>query len=282
LLAFDAGEIDFTYLTADEVERAEQNPNATVIPGPSQVDNGIQFNPAINPVFGEPKFRQAVLYAINRQAIVDSLYNGNGTLVPCLYGNPLYIPDDIERYDYDPEKAKALLAEIGVDPAALGPIVFDTYYNDQLSLDVMTAIQTDLAAIGLTVEIQQMDGPAWTKRYYDDKASVMSFFGGANGADPNRAVDYFYSTSKPGNVYDYNNSEFDALLDQGGQEMDPEARALIYQEACRVMGQDLPWIFLWETVRYGYVSNRIQNFVFTPAPGGGSYYDQAELWSIKQ
>jgi peptide/nickel transport system substrate-binding protein len=160
--------------------------------------------------------------------------------------------------------------------------VLDTYYNDQLSLDVMTAIQTDLAAIGLTIEIQQMDGPAWTKRYYDDKASVMSFFGGANGADPNRAVDYFYSTSKPGNVYDYNSPELDKLLDQGGQEMDPAKRAVIYQEACRVMGQDLPWIFLWETVRYGYVSNRIQNFVFTPAPGGGSYYDQAELWSIKQ
>ena len=282
LLAFDKGEIDFTYLTADEVERAKQNPNATVIPGPSQVDNAITMNPAKNPAFGNPKFRQAILYAINRQSIIDNLYKGAATPVSCLYGNPKYIPADINKYEYNPEKAKALLQEANIDPASLGEVVMDTYYNDQLSLDVMTAFQQDLAAIGLTIKIQQMDGPSWTKRYYDDGASEMSFIGGANGPDPNRAYQYFYSIDQKGNNYKYKSADLDKLLDDGAAEMDPAKRATIYQQACTIMSQDLPWTFMWQTVRYGYVSNKIGNFLFTPAPGGGSYYDQAEKWFIRK
>jgi peptide/nickel transport system substrate-binding protein len=157
----------------------------------------------------------------------------------------------------------------------------DTYYNDQLSADVMAVIQQNLADVGINVELMPLDSASWTSRYYDERQSEMSFIGGANGADPNRAYQYFYSTS-PGNTYGYSNPELDALLDQGRSEMDPAARRLIYQEACRVLGQDQPWIFLWETVRYGIVSTRIQNFLYTPAAGGGSYYDQAELWDIAE
>ena len=80
----------------------------------------------------------------------------------------------------------------------------------------------------------------------------------------------------------YNNPEFDRLITEGAQEMDPAKRAPIYQEVCRILANDQPWIQLWETVRYGIVSTRIENFLFKPAPSGGSYYDQAELWSIKQ
>jgi peptide/nickel transport system substrate-binding protein len=281
LLAFDAGEIDFTYLTADEVERESQNANAVIHPGPSGVDNALTANPEFNPVFGDPKFRQAILYAIDRKSIIDSIYKGAATAVPCLFGNPQYYPEDIEQYDYNPEKAKELLAEIGLDPASLGSIVLDTYYNDQLSADVMTVMQANLADIGITVELMPLDGAAWTARYYDQNESQMSFIGGANGADPNRAYQYFYSTSS-GNTYKYNNPELDKLLEEGRQEMDPAARTAIYQEACRVLGQDQPWIFLWQTVRYGIVNKRIANFLFTPAAGGGSYYDQAELWEIVQ
>jgi peptide/nickel transport system substrate-binding protein len=281
LLAFERGEIDFAYVTADEVQRLAENPKAILLPGPSQVDNAITMNPNKNPAFANPKFRQAILYAINRASIIENLYNGAATPVSCLYGNPLYIPADINPYEYNPEKALAILAEEGIDPAAIGPIVMDTYYNDQLSLDVMTAIQQDLAGIGLTIELQQMDSASWNKRYYDDLDSQMTFLGGANGADPNRAYGYYYSIPQRSNPYKFNSPELDALLDAGAAEMDPEARALIYQDACRVMSEELPWIFLWETQRYGVVSDRIGNFLYTPAAGGGSYYDQAEKWFIR-
>jgi peptide/nickel transport system substrate-binding protein len=113
----------------------------------------------------------------------------------------------------------------------------------------------------------------------------VSFIGGANGADPNRAYEYFYSTAawpQGQNNLKYNSPEFDKLIVEGAQEMDPAKRAPIYQQVCRILSQDQPWIQLWETVRYGIVSNRIGNFLFKPAPSGGSYYDRAETWFIKQ
>jgi peptide/nickel transport system substrate-binding protein len=279
LIAFDAGEIDHTYLTADEVERESQNANAVIFPGPSGVDNAITLNPAKHPLFGEPLFRQAILYAIDRASIIESIYGGAAEPVPCLFGNPKYYPADIEQYDYNPDKARELLAQVGAELPM--NFVLDTYYNDQLSADVMAVMQQNLADVGINVEIMPMDGASWTTRYYDQQESEMSFIGGANGADPNRAYQYFYSTST-GNNYKYSNPELDELLDQGRSEMDPEARALVYQEACRVLGQDQPWIFLWQTTRYGIVSTRISNFLYTPAAGGGSYYDQAELWDIAE
>lgn len=280
LLAFDAGEIDFTYLTLDELARESNNENAVVIPGPSQVDNAITLNPKANPAFAEPKFKQAILYAIDRKSIIESIYQGAATPVPCFYGNPKYYPEAIEPYDYNPEKAKALLAEIGVDPATLPEFVLDTYYNDQLSADVMTVIQANLADIGIKISLMPLDGTSWNARYYEKQESQMTFLGGANGPDPNRAYQYFHSQSTASNIYGYNNPKTDELLAAGRMETDPAKRTAIYQELCTVLGQDLPWIYLWQTTRYGLVSKRIANFQFTPAPGGGSYYDEAEKWEV--
>jgi peptide/nickel transport system substrate-binding protein len=156
----------------------------------------------------------------------------------------------------------------------------DTYYNDQLSADVMTVIQQNLADIGLKIKLMPLDGAAWNSRYYEKGESQMSFIGGANGPDPNRAYQYFHSKSAAGNNYKYNNPKMDELLEAGRKEMDPEKRIGVYQQVCTILGHDLPWVFLWQTTRYGLVSKRIANFKFTPAPGGGSYYDEAEKWEI--
>ena len=53
-----------------------------------------------------------------------------------------------------------------------------------------------------------------------------------------------------------------------------------YQNACKIENDQLPWGQLWVAQRFGAVSKSVQNFVYTPAPGGGRYYDQAELWTV--
>ena len=108
LLAFDAGEIHMTYITADEVERERANTNATVLPGNSGVDNGIQANPGKHPEFKIPEVRQALLMAIDRQSIVDQIYGGAANIVPCLYGLP-NLTGSVTPTPYDPAAAKALV-----------------------------------------------------------------------------------------------------------------------------------------------------------------------------
>jgi peptide/nickel transport system substrate-binding protein len=290
LLAFDKGEIDFTYLTADEVNREQGNSNATIIAGPSQVDNAVVFNPLANPAFGNKQFKQAMEFAIDRQSIISSLYNGQGQALPCLFGNSNYVAPDTQMYDYNPDMAKSLIEQSGVDMGSLPTFTFDTYYNDPLSLNVMTAIQQNWADVGFNVTIKQMDSAAWTNQYYNQGTSQVSFIGAQNGPDGNIAATYFLSTASQeagaGNNgwkgYVYSNPQVDMLVNQGRSTFDPGQRATIYQSLCKVLADDMPWNIMWQTTRYWIVANKVQNFALTPAAGGGSYYDAAETWAIKQ
>ncbi len=287
LIAFDKGEIDLTYLTADEVPRETGNANARIIAGPSQVDNLVVFNQTANPAFAKKEFRQAMEYAIDRDSIIKNLYNGNGTKLDCLFGNPDYHGKET-NYDYNPDKAKQLLQTAGIDLSTLPEFTFDTYYNDPLSLNVMTAIQQNWADIGFKVKIQQMDPAAWVKQYYDDGKSQISFSGAQNGPDGNIASTYFLSTSDyaGGNGsngwkgWHYDNPQADELIKKGSSTVDPTARAAVYQDLCAVLADDLPWNVQWQTTRYWLVSKKIHNFFLTPAPGGGSYYNASEQWFI--
>src|SRR5439155_20135593 len=138
-----------------------------------------------------------------RKSMIDNLYNGAGQTLPCLFGNPSYVAADTEMYDYNPDTAKALIQQSGVDIASLPTFTFDTYYNDPLSLNVMTAIQQNWADIGFNVTIKQMDSAAWTNQYYNQGASQVSFIGAQNGPDGNMAAPVFLSPasqrSAPGN-----------------------------------------------------------------------------------
>ena len=72
----------------------------------------------------------------------------------------------------------------------------------------------------------------------------------------------------------------DALFAEGRQTVDPAARAEVYKKICTIMNEEVYWANMWVTTRFGGVSNEVQNFVWTPAPGGGRYYDAAETWSV--
>ena len=105
LLAFDAGEVDFTYLTADEVDREQGNTNARDHRGPVPGRQRRRLQPAGQPgVRQQGQFRQAMEYAIDRQTIIKNLYNGGGTALSCLFGNPDYTALETSMYDYNPTR----------------------------------------------------------------------------------------------------------------------------------------------------------------------------------
>lgn len=289
LLAFDAGEIHMTYITADEVARERENPDAVVLPGNSGVDNALQFNPAKYPEFAKKEVRQALMMAIDRQSIIEQIYGGAASIVPCLYGLPNLIAG-VEPYPYDPAAAKAMVEAAGVDLAALGELTMDTYYTDPLSLNVMTAIAQNLKDnLGLTIKpLQMSDGAAWQKLYYTDGESQVSFWGAANGPTGERGYNYFHSSaahptgSNGWKGYSYSNAEVDQLLTDARVEFDTAKQDALYQKVCEITKDELPALYLWQTVRFHVVSKKVGNMILIPAAGGGSYYDAAELWTVSE
>jgi peptide/nickel transport system substrate-binding protein len=283
LIALQKGEIQFTYVTLDESELVKKDPNLTLIPGPSQVENYLQFN-LKDPRFQDVRVRQAFMYAIDRTTIVNQLFKGAAVVTPCIFDNPKYLPKDANPYAKDVNKAKQLLKDANWDSIKGQPIELLTYYNDQLSQDILVAMQQQLADVGIQVKIKSVDVPTFNS--FTNKAApefTLYYAGAANGADPDVTSIYYLSTALPpsgSNRGFYNNPDVDKAYIDGRAEADPAKRATDYQNACKILNTDLPWAPMWVTTRFGAVSKNVQNFVYTPSAGSGKYYDQSELWSL--
>lgn len=281
VIALRAGDIAFTYLTTDEARDLEGDPNFTILEGPSLVVNALGFD-LTDPRFQDVRVRQAFMYAIDRNVIIDQLFQGTATAVPCAYLLPQYLPAESNPYDRDVEKAKALLAEAGFDTSQ--PVEIVTYYSDQLSQDVLVTIQQFMADAGVTVTLRTTDTPGTYNEVVADPAQWdISYAGAANGPDPDVMSTHFQSKASNPSVINRSNiadPELDRLFEEGRQAADPAARADIYKQICSIMNEQVYWANLWVTTRFGAVSNQVENFVWTPAPGGGRYYDAAETWSV--
>lgn len=229
------------------------------------------------------------MYAIDRQGIIDNVYNGSASMVSCLYGLP-NLNAGVEPYPYDPAKAKELVKPFAADLAKLPELQLDTYYSDPLSLNVMTAIAQNLKDnLGLTLKPMQMtDGAAWTKRYYKDNASDVSFWGAANGPTGDRGYQYFHSANEYPTGSNgvtgrfYSNAAVDKALVDGRAEFDKAKQDALYQSVCQITKDELPNFYLWQTVRFHVVSKKVHDIIVIPAAGGGSYYDASELWTVDQ
>jgi peptide/nickel transport system substrate-binding protein len=282
VIALRKGDIQFTYLSGDEVRGLRGDASLKIIAGPSQVLNYVGFNNS-EPRFKDIRVRQAFMYAIDRKTIAEQLYNGGAEVQDCLYFLPKFQASGIEAYGYNPDKAKQLLAAAGWDRIKGAPIEFLTYYGDQLSSDVQVAIQQMLAKVGIEVRPRRVDVPTYNQ-ITNGSDFALVFAGLGVGPDPDSAVVALDSGNIPprgSNRMKVINTNLDKLFAQGQSETNTTKRNAVYQNVCKEFNATLPWAPMWVAQRFGGVTKNVSNFVWTPAPGGGRYYDQAELWNIR-
>jgi peptide/nickel transport system substrate-binding protein len=287
--ALRAGEIQFTYVEANDVTTFANDPAFRVIEGASFVVNYIGFNQEV-PFFKDLKVRQAVMYAIDRKTIIDTLYNGAATPANCGYVAKQLVPADIEPYAYDPAKAKALLAEAGwTEINGDKPITILTYYTNPLATNVLAAIQAMLAQVGINIVPRAVDTPTYNGIVLAEKPNPADFplvyAGLQNGPDAsNINVGLNEAMIPPAgtNIMRIRMPDVTAAFNAALGEIDAAKRPERYQAVCRAMNANLPWGTMWVANRYGVASTRLENFVWTPAPGGGPFDSDPEKWVIKK
>jgi peptide/nickel transport system substrate-binding protein len=273
VIALRSGEINFSYLTADEALSLQDDTTIQQLSGPSQVPNYLGFNME-DPRFQDERIRQAFMYAIDRNTILDQLFSGTAESIDCMFTLPQYVPEGLNKYDYNVDTAKQMLSDAGWDGSSVEII---TYYADQLSTDILTAIQQFLADAGVTATIRSVDVPTFNQLLKDKQFAI--FYGGAaNGPDPD-VMSATMMTGGSNNRTFIADSDLDALFEQGRAEADPDARAQIYQQACTLMNEKQYFGQLWISTRFGG-SNGLGTFAWTPAPGGGRYNQAAETWTL--
>ncbi len=218
--------------------------------------------------FSDVRVRQAVNYAINKQAICEGVLNGtatvaNGLTPPAFVG---YHDDSIAPYPYDPAKAKQLLVEAGYPNGV--DVVFDVTQNGSgmLSPVVMgTAIQADLAAVGIRASIQSFEWNTYLARLNPGMGQMglaeMSFM----SSDPDTHPSLCLQTGASINSGYYSNPEVDRLLDAGRTESDVPKRQMIYKQLQRVAHDDAPWAFLGNWKQNAVSSAAVKGFNLQPS-----------------
>jgi len=243
LLALKKGEVHLIYgVPFPQFDEVENDPATALYTSPTLGISMMAMNTEREP-FDDIRVRKAVNHAINRDRIFKTVFFGRGEkadqiLPPSWWGhNP-----DIEGYAFDPEEAKALLAEAGLAEGFETTLLSWTNPRPYLPSprDLVSLVKSDLANVGIDVEIRMMNWGAF--REARGKGDYGMTLGGwiSGTLDPHGIVFPLYHSQyireqDALNWGRYADPELDALLEQAGAIYDPEERAPLYAESQRII-----------------------------------------------
>ncbi len=269
---YENDEIDITGVGLADLTRVqdpteELNKDLVRVP-PHFSISYVGFN-ITEPPFDDPKFRQALNYAVDKQLISEQVYSdlvmpAYGILPP---GFPGY-SDEVEGIGYDPEKAKQLLAESKyADPETRPRITVTipgTGGSAPLDVQVIGTMWEDV--LGVKIDVQQVE---WATYLQDLNRSRLQAWGGigweADYPDPQDFIDILFYSESSGNHGKYSNQEVDRRVEQARTEQDIIRRVELYNEAEEIILQDAAWLPLWFDMEgLALIKPWVKNYAFTP------------------
>lgn len=256
IAALMAGEVDLiNKVPASEIGRIKESPKADAGAVDSTRSVFIKLNTEKAPLDNK-KFRQALNYAVDKTLIAEALFDGLATVSKCQVMTPDYFGynPDLKPYPYDPEMAKKLLEESGVDLSQTFEFELpaSTYLQGE---EVTQAVAQMFGDVGVKTEIQTMEFGAYLDKYR--KAHDLGRMSLLGQAWATIDADGLLTLFKPGNQYSYwNDPAFDEQLVAGGSTTDEAARKAAYKKATEIMCDEAPVVFLYaQPATYGVSKN---------------------------
>jgi len=245
-----AGAVDLADIVPSDVEAVRADAKLQALSSSGLGYAGITLNVgngprAAQPVGRDARVRQAFELSLDRDVIVQVVFNGqytpNSQAVSA--GSPLFAPE-VRPPGRDLARAKALLAEAGAMPPVLVAL---TVPNNPQSLQVAEVVQSLAREGGFDVQVTAMDFGASLAATLRGYVAYLNGWSGLLDADSNTWS--FLHTGGPLNISGYGNAAVDAALDQARTVMDPTVRRALYGRVWRQQAVDLPIIYLY-TPRY--------------------------------
>ncbi len=283
LLELRQRHVDIAEISAGQLQGSNSNGlgakanGLRLITAPSMRYGFLGFN-LRNERFRDPRVRRAMSHAINKEAIIKSVFNGHaspssGPYPPqAWYGSP-----DAPQYRYDPEEALRLLGRAGWRRDGSGHLQKDgkaftltilTNFETDEHQKVAQIIQHDLASLGIDVKISLLEWQAFRHQAIDSRAFDAVILSRAYLWDPD-AYELWHS-SKTGagdwNFLSYSNPAADRLLEEGRSTTDRAKRQAIYRRVHNLIAGDQPCVFLYNIDGLFLASDRVEGI--TPSPLG--------------
>lgn len=269
-LGLETGVIDVGRLPPTDVDRLTRAGGLAVVSYDSTgfIFYAYQLDPKQTPLFQDKTVRQALFVALDRQAIVDSILLSHGevargTIAPL---SPHFRPDEFERYDYDPDLARDLLAQAGWADADGDGVLekggqrfsFTMPTRDDNTVDnLLNAYMQDAwAQIGVELTPEPMPFPSVLDRSDAGDFDMIRFRTGWT-ADPGQGSMFATDFSLNG----YSNAEFDRLEREQRSTLDPDQRIDLIIEQAKIVWDELPiGILAFLNLSVGYTERLHNNF----------------------
>jgi peptide/nickel transport system substrate-binding protein len=254
----------------DYVGQLEANPKVTLL---KQVGAHVWYlgiNNQKKP-FDDKRVRQALNYAVNKDAIVRDVLKGTGSLsvgpvLPKTWG----ADGGLKPYPYDPERARKLLADAG-HPAGFTTTLWvpESGSGMQSPVAMSTVIQSNLKAVGVNVSLQTMEWGAYLAKLRSKEQELFALSWMAGNEDPDMVMYPLLHSSQwtpngPNRAL-YKNERFDEMLHQARLTTDEKKRADLYRQAQRILVDDAPWIFVDHEIQTAAHAKRVQGFKLHPS-----------------
>jgi peptide/nickel transport system substrate-binding protein len=254
----------------DYVGQLEANPKVTLL---KQVGAHVWYlgiNNQKKP-FDDKRVRQALNYAVNKDAIVRDVLKGTGSLsvgpvLPKTWG----ADGGLKPYPYDPERAKKLLSEAGHPNGFTTTLwVPESGSGMQSPVAMSTVIQSNLKAVGVNVSLQTMEWGAYLAKLRSKEQELFALSWMAGNEDPDMVMYPLLHSSQwtpngPNRAL-YKNERFDEILHQARLTTDEKKRADLYRQAQRILVDDAPWIFVDHEIQTAAHAKRVQGFKLHPS-----------------
>jgi len=273
--ALQTGELDFLpNIPGASVPTFEGNPDFAI----SVAEQDSLFHMFLNldnPKFQDVRVRQALMTAIDRQAVVDIVRQGYGVVHNSHFDHvvPFYQQDKLGGYDYDPERAGALLDEAGIsdtdgdgirdvngEPWTITITSFAGGFRDYADYAVVVqafwqdiGVQTELEFGDLSTLVEQIYQERVVDKPYEAHTSGWSVI----GPEPNSYANFYMWTDALGpNIPNYRNEEVNELFEAARLETDFDARMAIYEQIEAILWEELPTLPLYRNTEPAVLSSR--------------------------
>jgi peptide/nickel transport system substrate-binding protein len=272
ILKLQAGEVDaaefIPFARVSELE-ADPNINMELFPSTRIIYSPMNTRPeradgSPNPL-SDVRLRQALNYATNKEALVQLVLHGAGKPVSSglMASTTQLATDNGPIYQYDLEKAKALIAEAGVAEGT--ELTLTTLAGSADDGIIFAALQQMWGDAGIKLKVEQVDGPTRGAKNRSGEFDIHTYGWVNDVNDPAQVAGWlgYHPTAKAVGT-GWNNDEFNALYEASNTEIDPAKRAEQYARMQEIYNEEAPLLFMYETPFAVALSPSVRGYVQTP------------------
>lgn len=255
LMGLKSGDLDITSVDAKNVEALKNDYN--MVQGPQNMVQLMALNNSVEP-FNNVKVRQAINYAVDKEEIINTVVNGNGTKVDSFLSPSMstYFNTDLKNcYDTDIEKAKALLKEAGYENGFKMTITVPSNY--QTHVDTAQVIKNQLSKIGIEADIQLIEWAQWLDTVYAKANYQATIIGHSGKLDPNDFLNRFDS-SYDKNYFKFSDPQYDELIHQAALSTDEVKRVELFKECQQLLVDQAAAVFIQDPDVIYAASKKVQ------------------------